>query len=104
MLPIMPEVAGAAGTVCGMLLVFLGSSISGFDSFDEGAKRSVRSLYRWRAWPTLVALLCAMVSCGLALYAKLSSAELMAHLAVYFLAAGALAVAVAAVHAVWEIR
>lgn len=103
MLDVMSEVAGAAGTAAGLILVFFGAALSGFDSFTEGEKAAVRNSYRWRAWPALGALVAATVSCGAALYAKQYVSDFAASLAVWLLLIAAIAVIVSAIHSALEI-
>lgn len=103
MISIMSEVSGAAASAAGLILVFFGAALAGFDSYSEGEKTSVRAAYRWRAWPTFLALTCATGSCALALYAKASTNECAAFWSVGLLSVAGIAVLVAAVHAVMEI-
>jgi hypothetical protein len=103
MLDIMTEVAGAAGAAAAVILVFFGAALASFDTYNEGEKDAVRSAYRRRAWPALVALIASTASCGVALYAKAGHSECAALVSIWLLGLAGIGIVVAAIQAVWEI-
>jgi hypothetical protein len=68
------DLAGAAGTLAGLILVFLGATSSAFDAYDAVQQNSVRNRYYARARAAFFGFLLALVSCGFAIggqwYAK----------------------------------
>jgi hypothetical protein len=53
----------AGGTaLAGLVLVFMGSILTAYDSFDATAKRSVRAKYQKRAWIAFLGFIAALVA------------------------------------------
>jgi len=102
-LGIASDVAGAAGALAGLILVFFGAALSSFDTYDETQKGAVRAAYRRRAWPAFAAFLSSMASCGLALHAQAFANADSASLAVMLLAAAGFGVFVSATLALLDL-
>ena len=102
-LSIAGEVAGAAAGLAGLILVFFGAALSGFDRYTETQKGAVRGVYRRRAWPAFAGFVFALASCALALYAKTTSSPCPATWAVALLAVAGIGVFVSAFAALLEI-
>ena len=97
------DVSAAAAAFAGLVLVFFGASVASFDAFDETQRDAVRWTYRRRAWPALVSLVAALVSCALSLSAKMWRSEALAIWGLVFLAIVGIGILVSAVLAVLEI-
>jgi len=59
-------VFSGATALAGLILVFLGSVLAAFESYEEVAKSAVRSKYRWRARLSLGGFLAALLAAGFA--------------------------------------
>lgn len=61
------DIAASAIALAGLVLVFLGAILAGFDSYDKAAQRAVRSKYRRRVWFAFAGFALALASgvCGL---------------------------------------
>jgi hypothetical protein len=70
MLEIASDVATAAATFAGLILVFLGATVTGYEGFDATQQPAVRSRYLQRAWFAAATLFVSLVSCGLGLVGK----------------------------------
>jgi hypothetical protein len=103
MLEVAGEVSAAAAAFAGLVLVFFGASIASFDAYSAEQQDSVRSIYRSRAWPAFVALIAAILSCGVSLYAKALHSELAAERGLGLLAVVGIAIFISALLAVLEI-
>jgi ABC-type Fe3+-siderophore transport system permease subunit len=103
MLEITGEVSAAAAALAGLALVFFGASVSSFDAFAEDQKDAVRWIYRRRAWPAFIALIAAILSCGVSLYAKALHSEVAAEWGIGLLALVGVAIFISALLAVLEI-
>lgn len=64
------EVAGAAAALAGLILVFLGSVATAFDSFQKQEQNAVRARYQRRAWFTFVGFVLSLLVVALALVGK----------------------------------
>ena len=58
----------AGGTaLAGLVLVFLGSVLASYDSFEPTARRAIKSKYQWRAWLAFAGFAFSLIAaaCGL---------------------------------------
>ena len=76
----MPDALGIAGDIiqagtalAGLLIVFLGSAVSGYASYDKTQQKAVRPSHHQRAWFGFWGVVVAIVSVALAVFAKWSS-------------------------------
>jgi hypothetical protein len=61
------NILSAASFFAGLVLAYLGSTVTGFSSYDADQQNSVRSSFKARAWLAFVALVVAVASGGFAL-------------------------------------
>lgn len=59
---ILGQLFSGGTALAGLVLVFLGSVLASYDSFEPTAKRAVRRKYRWRAWVGFAGFLCSLVA------------------------------------------
>lgn len=104
MLELAGDVASAGTALGALLLVFIGATVSSFESYDKQAQSVVRGRYRARGWMALAGFLLALLSCLSALVGKWVANEYLAMLAFGSLAASLLIVAVTALLTVLAIK
>jgi hypothetical protein len=97
------EVSGASAALAGLILVFFGSALSSFDTYSVEQQNSVRWSYRRRAWPAFVGFVAAIISCGMARYAKAETSDAAAGWGVGLLAFAGVAVFLSALQALRDI-
>lgn len=101
---IMGEVASAATALAGLVLVFLGTTVNAFNSYQKAEQASIRSKYQARAWTAFICFLLSILSAALALMAKWLSHDCTAFFSLALLTAAMALVVAAAVSAVREIK
>ena len=98
------DVATSAVALAGLILVFLGATAAGFDTYERIEKNAVRGRYQRRAWFSYVGFLLSLLSAILAIIAKWLHNECLAAAAIWALFATFLWVAVAAIIVVRDIK
>lgn len=76
------EMIAAATALAGLILVYLGSLGSSFDTFETAEKNSVRAKYQRKAWIAFVGLFLALLAALLALLGKWLPSECIADVAI----------------------
>jgi pilus assembly protein TadC len=67
MLDIGGDIAGAGAALAGLLLVFMGSIATGFDSYEKTEKNAVRRKFQRRVWFAFIGFALAIMAAFLAL-------------------------------------
>jgi len=98
------DVATSAVALAGLILVFLGSTVAGFETYQRQEKGSVLGRYQRRAWLSLVGFVFSLVSAAFGIVAKWLHNECAALAAMYTLFLAFALVLVAAVIVVRDIR
>ena len=98
------DVAAAGSALAGLILVYLGTVLASYASFDARAQPVVRARHRTRAWFAFGGLAICLLSVGLALFAKWLDVNCMAISALLILALGLAWVLATAVLTILEIR
>jgi hypothetical protein len=79
------DVIGAGTALAGLLLVFLGSAATSFDSYDAVQQDAVRGRYQLRGWLAFSGFVISLISAGLALFGKWFDVKPAADLAPFVL-------------------
>ena len=103
-LSIAGEVSGAAAALAGLILVFLGSISTSFDSYQKAEQSAVRGRYQKRAWFAFIGFVFALLSSALALVGKWGNYECLGLVAIVLLMVALVWVLLAALFAVLEIK
>lgn len=103
-LSIASEVIGAAAALAGLILVFLGSISTSFDSYKKEEQKSVRSRYKRRAWFAFIGFTLALLSVLAGLIGKSLNNEYAALASAALLMVALIWALLAALFAVLEIR
>jgi len=98
------DVATAAVALAGLILVFLGTLSTSFDSYQKTEQNAVRGKYQRRAWFSFVGFVLALLSAGLAISGKWLAIQCAALAGVVILFLSLLWVLVAALLLVMEIK
>ena len=64
------DVATAAVALAGLILVFIGTISTSFDSYQKTEQNAVRARYQRRAWFSFVGFVLAIISAALAILGK----------------------------------
>lgn len=72
---VMGEVASAAASLAGLILVFIGALGASYGSYDRTAQKSVRGGFQRRAWIAFIGFLLCLSAVALALSAKWLSCQ-----------------------------
>ena len=98
------DVTAAAAALAGLLLVFLGSIATAYDSYAPEHQHAVRREYRIRVWFAFAGFLVALISTSLSLAGKLFARPDMITWAVILLALALLATGVAALITALDVK
>lgn len=98
------EVTGAGAALAGLILVYLGMTVSSFDSYQPQEKKAVRARMKKRAWFAFGGLALALSATALMTLGKWVKSEGFANVAVFVLLVAFAWTVVTAVMAVWEIK
>jgi len=98
------DIAAAAGALAGLILVYLGTVIASFSSFEPTERRTVKARHLGRAWFAFVGLILCLVAVALALLAKWLGIGCMSVGALFILLLALVWVAATAAMTVREIR
>lgn len=103
-LAIAEEIAGAGAAFSGLILVFLGFAVSGYDSYEPTQKKTVRGRFQARAWLAFSGLALSLFATAAALVSEASGAECAAWIATFFIFAAAIVVLIAALLTALDVR
>ena len=98
------DVATAAVALAGLILVFIGTISTSFDSYQKTEQNAVRARYQRRAWFSFVGFVLAIISATLAILGKWLDLQCAALGAIWVLLVGLLWVLVSAAILVMEIE
>jgi hypothetical protein len=98
------DVATASVALAGLILVFLGTISTAFDSYQKSEQSAVRGKYQRRAWFAFVGFVLALISGGLAIAGKWLDLECAALAGTVILFVALFWVLVASVFVVMEIK
>jgi len=98
------DVSSAGAALAGLLLVFIGSTTSAFDSYEKQSQKTVRRKYQFRAWGAFGGFFFALLSSFLALVAKWRVDDMLAVLAISALFLSFVIVTFAAIRAVLDVK
>lgn len=104
MLSIMSDVATSATALGGLILVFLGSVIAGFDSYPKASQKAVLPKFKQRARFSLAGFLLALSSAASALIAEWLALSWLAAISFALLVLSFLAAATIAVNETRDIK
>lgn len=79
------EVASAGTALAGLILVYLGALVTGFDSFQPQERKSAKSRFLTRGWLAFAGIILALVSALLAVVGKAFSSCCTANAALVLL-------------------
>ena len=102
-IPVVGEVVSAATALAGLVLIYLGSLVAGYEGYQPTERKSVRKKYQRRAWFAFAALLPALIAALLGVLGKWLPCEWVADAAVLMLFAAFVAAAATAFMTVREI-
>lgn len=97
------QVFAGGTTLAGLILVFLGGVLTGYESYDAEQKKAVRKKYKHRAILTLIGFSNALLSAGLALSADWVDSPILLPLSVTVFAGSFVILIIVAVAAVRDI-
>jgi phosphate/sulfate permease len=97
------QVFAGGTTLAGLMLVFLGGVLTGYDSYDTAQKKAVRDKYKRRARLTLIGFSAALLSAALALLADWVDSPMVPPVAVVAFIVSFVLLMVVAVAAVTDI-
>lgn len=101
---VLDEIFAGGTALAGLILVFLGSVIASFESYDKPSQRSVLKKYNRRAWMALVGFVASLSAAALALAAHWITCHAMLYGSLSALTLAFLATSAAAVTAVRDLR
>jgi hypothetical protein len=102
-LKVASEIASASGALAGLILVFFAAALSSFDTYSVEQQGAVRTSYRWRAWPALIAFVLSLISCTCAIAALWTESNCLEAVAATLLAVAAVGMLISAIRAVLDI-
>jgi len=103
-LDISGDVSSAGAALAGLLLVFMGSITTSFESYDRVAQNAVKPKYRNRIWFAFVGFALAILATFLALLAKWLRIECVAASALLILFVSLAWVVIAAIRAALDVK
>lgn len=98
------DLVQATGALAGLILVYIGAVVAGFDSYDAQQQKSIKGRYQLRAWLAFVGFVISLLSCCAAIFGKWLKIECLAVAAIVLAVIGFLWVIVVAVATVREIK
>jgi hypothetical protein len=98
------DVVTAATALAGLILVYVGSVVTGYATYDPQQQHAVRAAFRRRAWIAIVGFLIAILSAACAVLGKWLHNECAASAAIVLLLVALAWAAGTAVASVWEIN
>lgn len=103
-LAIAEEISGAGAAFSGLILVFLGFAVAGYDSYESTQKKSVRGRFQLRAWLAFTGLAFSIAATGAALVSEAAGSECAAWISVFLIAVAAVVVLLAALIVALDVR
>lgn len=97
------EVAGAGTALAGLILIYIGSLATGYDSYQPQEQKSVKGRFQRRAWIAFAGFVLALLAAALAIIGKWISNGCAADVAAWALFAAFLWTVFATVQAIREI-
>lgn len=82
---IVSEIVASAAALAGLILVYLGSLVSSYNSFQPQERKTVKGNYQKRAWVAFAGILLALTAAALGLLGKWLPNECMADAATIIL-------------------
>jgi len=98
------QVLTAGTALAGLILVFLGNIVSGYESYERQARASVRARFQRRGWFAFVGFTASLLSAFAALAHNWADSGGLVFVSVAFLILSLVCVFVAAFLEVWGIR
>jgi uncharacterized membrane protein len=86
-LEVASDVANAGTPLAGLILIYIGTLVTAYTSYDATERKSVREKFLHRAYMALVGLLLALLAAALAIVGKWLGSECAADVSVWFLMA-----------------
>lgn len=97
-------VVGSSLAFSGLVLVFLGSVVAAFESYDATDQGAVRGKYRWRVWTAFAGFIFSLVAAVLSLMFKFMDAASLLSLAITAMGLAMVAVVVLALREALDIN
>jgi hypothetical protein len=98
------DIASAGTALAGLLLVFMGSIATSFDTYEKTEKRTVLSRYRYRIWFAFLGLLLSLIAAVISLIAKANGWGFGAWVAFWALLVGFVFAIAAAIRAALDVK
>jgi hypothetical protein len=98
------DVIAGGSTLAGLILVYLGSVMTGFGGYETAAQDAVRTSYQRKAWLAVIGILFGLAASGFALVAKWQAISWMAGLSVWLLIIALLWAALTAILSALEVQ